>query len=105
GVQKIAGFKGDRPEILRAMPLDQFFDCLAVRLNGPKAAGKKRAINVIVTDTNERLVLILENGVLRYRRNRESAGSDCAVTLTRDGLNELFTGRSTPAEKIRSGQF
>jgi alkyl sulfatase BDS1-like metallo-beta-lactamase superfamily hydrolase len=105
GVQKIAGFKGDRPEILRAMPLDQFFDCLAVRLNGPKAAGKKRAINVIVSDTNERFVLILENSVLRYRRNRESAGSDCAVTLTRAGLNELFTGRSTPAEKIRSGLF
>ena len=42
------------------------FDYLAVRLNGPKAAGKKIALNVDFTDLKKQYGLIVENAVLNY---------------------------------------
>ena len=42
------------------------FDYLAVRLNGPNAAGKKIALNVDFTDLKKQYALVVENGVLNY---------------------------------------
>ena len=102
GVRRVASITGQRPDLVRGMSLDQVFDYLAVRLNGPKAAGRKAVINFLLSDANERCVVILENGVLRHAKDRQSEAADCTVTLTRERLDDLVLIRSTPAEKLRS---
>src|SRR5262249_44388369 len=56
------------PDTIRAMPPEMLFDYLGVRLNGPKAAGKKIALNMNFTDLKKSYALMVENGVLNYSR-------------------------------------
>jgi alkyl sulfatase BDS1-like metallo-beta-lactamase superfamily hydrolase len=105
GIKKIAEIKGGKPEIVRAMSLDLFFDYLAVRLNGPKAAGKKAVINFILSDTGEHYVLMLDNCVLQHMKSKQSSEADCTLTLTREVLNDVLTGQSTPVKKILSREL
>ena len=53
-------------ETLAALRTSQLWDVLGVRLNGPKAEGKRIVLNWIFTDTNERFILNLENSALTY---------------------------------------
>ncbi len=48
---KAGGTNIASPDTIEAMPPDMMFDYLAVRLNGPKAAGKNINLNVIVRPT------------------------------------------------------
>ena len=48
------------------MPPDMLFDYLAVRLNGPEAAGKKIGLNIDFTDLKQQYGLVVENAVLNY---------------------------------------
>lgn len=50
GVREMATPNTVSPDLLRALTPEQLFDALAIRLNGPKAAGKQIAINVSFTD-------------------------------------------------------
>ena len=43
GVPKSGGIQTASPDIIRAMPPAMLFDYLSVRMNGPKAAGKRIA--------------------------------------------------------------
>lgn len=87
------------------MPLDLFFDYLGVRLNGPKAAGKTMAINWSFTDTNQKYVLTLESSVLNHTANKQVENADTTITLTRHVFNDLILQRSSPAEKVASGEI
>jgi alkyl sulfatase BDS1-like metallo-beta-lactamase superfamily hydrolase len=46
GVPKMGGINTATPDTIKAMPPEMLFDYLAVRLNGPKAAGKKIGLNI-----------------------------------------------------------
>src|SRR5215510_5043360 len=46
----------------RAMAPEMLFDYLGVRVNGPKAAGKKIVLNVDFTDLKKQYALTVENG-------------------------------------------
>ena len=45
GVIDLGAPKTNSPDVIRATPLEMFFDLLAVRLNGPRAAGKVITLN------------------------------------------------------------
>jgi alkyl sulfatase BDS1-like metallo-beta-lactamase superfamily hydrolase len=45
GVIDLGARKTFSPDVMRATPLEMFFDLLAVRLNGPKAADTKIVVN------------------------------------------------------------
>ena len=53
-------------ETLAALRTEQLWDVLGVRLNGPKAEGKRIVLNWNFTDTGETFVLNLENCALTY---------------------------------------
>jgi len=74
------------PDMLNALSLDSFFDFLAVKLNGPKAAGKKLTLNFRFTDTGDEYLVTLVNGVLHRDAGAQNANADVTVTLTRAGL-------------------
>jgi alkyl sulfatase BDS1-like metallo-beta-lactamase superfamily hydrolase len=89
-------------EMLPAMTLPMIFDYLGIRLNGPKAEGKKIVINWNFTDVQEQYALNLENCALTYRLGKQTPDADLNLTLTRAVLDKVMTGKSTFKEEIAS---
>jgi alkyl sulfatase BDS1-like metallo-beta-lactamase superfamily hydrolase len=81
------------PDVVRAMPLDLFFDYLAVRIDGERAAGVTLALNWTLEDTGERYALSLSNGALTYRGGRQHPRPHATVTLSRATLDRLALRR------------
>jgi len=104
GVVKLPGTNSP-PDVLRAMPLDMIFDYMALRLNGPKADGKKISVNWNFTDTGEKYLLTLEDSVLIHFAGRQSNSADATITLKRATLNEVFSGQAKLAGKLASGEI
>ena len=104
GVMKLPTPNTASPDTVRAMSLDLFFDYLAMRLNGPKAAGKKISVNFTFTDTGETAVLFLANGALNHSPARHAPGADASLTLSRKALNSIILQESTFDEEIEKGE-
>jgi alkyl sulfatase BDS1-like metallo-beta-lactamase superfamily hydrolase len=105
GVTKAPVANSASADIVRAMPLDLFFDYLAVRLNGRQANGKKATINMDFTDTKEQYVVTLDNSVLNYAKGKQATDADCTVTLTRSGLDDIILGRAKLPQQITAGDI
>jgi alkyl sulfatase BDS1-like metallo-beta-lactamase superfamily hydrolase len=104
GVIDLGAPKTSSPDVIKATPLDMFFDLLAVRLIGPQAAGKKIVLNANFTDIDEQYLLVVENGVLNYARGKQDPAADATLTLSRTALDELILGEATVADKLASGE-
>jgi alkyl sulfatase BDS1-like metallo-beta-lactamase superfamily hydrolase len=104
GVKQLPAPNTASPDSVRAMSLDLFFDYLGVRLNGPKAAGKKIFINLNFTDTGEKDVIILNNAALNHSPNRLDPSADATLTLARAALNNIILRESTLEEEIKNGK-
>ena len=89
-------------DMLRHMPTGRFFDSMAVRLNGPKAEGKRMTLNFVFTDTNESFVLTLVNCVLHHKRRSPDPAANTTVRLTKELLLRLATGQAGLREIIFS---
>lgn len=76
-------------DVVKAIPLALYFDLLAVRLNGPKAADKDWKINFEIRDTGEKALLFLSNGTLHHRMGHSSDDADATLNLTRSALDKL----------------
>ena len=98
---------GTRPTVAQdtvsALRTGQFFDFLAVRLNGPKAAGLHLVINWRFTDTGETFVVNLENSALTWTPNVQSASADATLTLARTTLDKIIQRTTTFPEQIKAG--
>ncbi len=91
-------------DAIKAMTLDMFFDYMAVRLNGPKAAGKTIILNFDFTDTGAQYLVEMENSVLTYTANKQADDADAAISLTRPVWNEIVLGQSTMQAVIAAGK-
>ncbi len=100
GVQDLPATRLLSPDIIKGTPVEQFFDFLAVRLNGPKAEGRHIIINLDFSDPKEQYVLILENAVLNYHKNRQDPNADVTLTLTRADLNQVLLQEATIEDLI-----
>jgi len=100
GVPQMTARSGVAPDALAALPLDTFFDLLAVRLNGPKAVGKTAVLNWIFTDTGEIFVLNLDNCALTHRFGQRADHADATLTLTRATLNAIMLTQTTFPEAV-----
>ena len=105
GVPNLPGGSGAAPDIIRSLPLDMYFDFMAVRLNGDKAAGKTIVLNWRFTDINEDYMLNLENSALTHVADTQAENADATLTLTRATLDEISLQKSTFASAIQSGQI
>ena len=81
--------------VISKMELDMLFDYFAIQISGPKAAGKEATINLTFTDTGDRTVLILKNGVLTHRLDRQGTDADLSMSLTKMDFIRLFLGDTT----------
>ena len=79
-------------DLIDQTPVNQFFELMAVMLNGPKADGKTFTLNINFTDLNENYVLELENAVLRQRQGEPSADADATIYITHALFVQMLTG-------------
>lgn len=104
GVIDLGAPKTASPDVIKAMTLEMFFDLLAVRLIGPKAADKKIVMNAHFTDSDERYLLVVENGVLNHAKGRQADDADVSLAMSRAVLDEILLGQATPAAKLGTGE-
>jgi alkyl sulfatase BDS1-like metallo-beta-lactamase superfamily hydrolase len=105
GPPKALGRSSVAPEALRAMALDAYFDFWGVRLDGPKADGKRIVLNWRFTDTGQSYVLNLENAALTHRSGRLSDDAHATVTLTRRVLDSITLLETTFEQEIAAGRI
>ncbi|MGD9648934.1 MAG: alkyl/aryl-sulfatase, partial [Pirellulales bacterium] len=88
GVEKSDAPRVGSADILRNLPRDQFFDFLAVRLNGPRAAGKQLSLVFHFTDLDEHHTVIVKNAVL-HQRPEAIESPDVELALAWSDLNDV----------------
>jgi len=91
-------------DTLAALSLDNFFDLLGVRLNGPRAEGKSMLINWNFTDVDEQYALNLENSALTYTHGL-AEGAQASLMLTRATLDSIVLKQTTFAAAAASGRI
>ena len=79
--------------VLAQMDMGMLLDYCAIQLNGEKAADKEAVINIDFTNTNDKVVLILNNGVLNHRLNRQEKEADLTLSIAKMDFVKLFFGR------------
>jgi alkyl sulfatase BDS1-like metallo-beta-lactamase superfamily hydrolase len=104
GVPDAGGIDTASPDTIRAMPPELLFDYFGVRLNGPKAEGKKLALNIDFTDLKQKYALVIENGVLNYKK-RFVDDADATVTLKKETLDNIELKTTTIDQAIASGDM
>jgi alkyl sulfatase BDS1-like metallo-beta-lactamase superfamily hydrolase len=92
------------PDTLKALDLGMFFDYLGVRLNGPKAAGRRIVINWQFTDVKQNFLLNLDNAALTYLPDRQSKQADATLILAKTTLDEITLRRTTFPEAMMQGK-
>ena len=92
-------------DAITAITLPMYFDYLGIRLNGPRAEGKKIIINWHFTDVGERYALTLENCALTYRPDKQAPDADLGLTLTRALLDKITLGQTTFQQEMASGNI
>lgn len=91
-------------DVVRAIPLDLFFDYLAVRLNPAKAAGRSITVNWTFTDLNQKVLLTLENSVLSHVMDVHATAPDAHIQLAKATLDEISLQRKTFAQAMAAGE-
>ncbi|MEZ5550654.1 MAG: alkyl sulfatase dimerization domain-containing protein [Pseudomonadales bacterium] len=76
----------------RGMPLDNLFQAMAVRLNGPRAEGLVMKLNLEFTDLDRPYLLTIENSVLHVTGDRRSDHADASLTCTSLNFKRLMLG-------------
>jgi alkyl sulfatase BDS1-like metallo-beta-lactamase superfamily hydrolase len=75
-----------------ALTIEQIFDSMAIRLDGPKAWSDRFSIEWVLTDLKEFHRMELRNGVLVHWRNGQDEPADVTLTLTKPQLLGLLAG-------------
>jgi alkyl sulfatase BDS1-like metallo-beta-lactamase superfamily hydrolase len=76
-----------------ALTIEQLFDSLAIRVDGPRAATESLVIDWHFTDTGVTVRLALSNGALIQTQNpRTQAAANLTLTLTKPQLLGLLAG-------------
>ena len=79
-------------DLIEETPVDQFFELMAVMLNGPKADGETFVLNITFTDLEENYVLELENAVLHQHKGSPSPNADASIYITHALFVQMLTG-------------
>ncbi len=92
-------------EMVALLSTEQLFDVLAIRVDGPRAGELQLSFNWVFTDTGERHLLRLSNGVLIHSNDRQDPRADATVVVERAALNELFAGITPVTELLGAGRL
>lgn len=77
------------PEVVAAVPLDQFLDVLAIRVNGPKAQHLDLRMDWLLTDDGSARKATLGNGVLNHLPGSHGAAAHASIHIDRAILSAI----------------
>ncbi len=103
GIMDLPTPKPGGPDLVRAVPLDLFFDTMAVKLDSAKAKDKKWRFNFQITDTGENALLILSNGTLHHRMDVTDPDATATIKMTRAALDQMSLKIKTFGELREEG--
>lgn len=86
-------------DMLAQLTLEQFFDALALQVDGPRAWDIRVSLDWTFTDSGENYRVTLANGVLVHRKRDAAGDADATIRLTRAGLPALVGGSLEAARK------
>jgi alkyl sulfatase BDS1-like metallo-beta-lactamase superfamily hydrolase len=92
-------------DLIGALSVEHVFDSLAVRVDGPKAAGLALTVHWLFTDTDERYSMRLRHGVLTHRPGGTPEHAGATIRLERTALDDLLTNRVPLDELLTSGRL
>ncbi|TDL74644.1 MBL fold metallo-hydrolase [Rhodococcus qingshengii] len=90
--------------VIKNMPVEEFLKLIAVKLNGPKADGKKITLNVTLSNSNQEYAIYLGNSVLIYKAGKLDADSDVSLTLDQLTFYGLGLGMLSPEQAVAAGK-
>lgn len=90
------------PDLFAQLTPEQWFDALAIRVDGPRAWAERLSIDVTLTDLGETHRLSLGNGVLTHTAGRTTGTPDLALTLTLPALTGLLGGELATSSQLAS---
>jgi alkyl sulfatase BDS1-like metallo-beta-lactamase superfamily hydrolase len=100
------GTVGFRPEaMLRAATTAMVLDVAAVSVHPDRAAGVSFALNIEITDRDERCLVSVGNGVLIHEEGVTDPEADATVRLRRPVLLMTLFGAESATERIASGDI
>ncbi|MEI8145083.1 MAG: alkyl sulfatase dimerization domain-containing protein [Alphaproteobacteria bacterium] len=105
GLPTVANVTTITPEFLRAIPLELLFDYIAIRVNAEKAEGKRIVINWEFSDTNEKLLVNLENATMTNVPGHHAPNADVTFTLARGTLDRVLLRQLSFPAAIATGQI
>lgn len=104
GVQPYDLPSSNSPDIVAVMPMENFFDYLAIKLDGLRAAEHPMSINFNLTDQKKSYLLEIKNGVLNYFPNKNSDKANLTLSITRPDLNSLIMGQTKIQDLVQEGK-
>jgi alkyl sulfatase BDS1-like metallo-beta-lactamase superfamily hydrolase len=93
------------PGMVQGLPLENLFQALAVRLNGPKAEGKRLILNLNFTDLSGPYLVTVENSVLNAFSNRQDPQAATKLTLSSLDFKYLMSGLVTAVDLISENRL
>lgn len=87
------------------IPVDDFLTFLAVKLNGPKADGKKITINMTISDTNEEFSVNIDNSVLSHKAGELVVNPDVSLIVDKSTLYEIGYGSLSSEQALAENKL
>jgi len=103
GVLDLGSNSSVSPDTLAAMPVTMLLDYLAVRLNGPAAAGRRLRIGLDLTDPEEHLLLELRRSVLNCYAGHVEPDVDVVLSMPSATFKTIVVGSATLADEVARG--
>ena len=90
------------PDMVKSIPMSLYFDLLAVKIDGAKAAKKDLELNFVITDKDEKAHLFLSGGALHHRMGTTKDDIP-TLRITRAGLDALNLKQKSVGELVKEG--
>ena len=91
--------------MVHGIPLENLFQAMAVRLNGPKAAEARLVFNFHFTDLGENYLVTVENGVLNAFNDKEAPDPAAKLKLSSLDFKEMMTGHASAVDLVAEGKL
>ena len=91
------------PDLLAQLTPGQFFDALAIRVDGPRSWNERVTIDWDLTGTATSYRVMLRNGALSYSTAPQATPADAIVHLPAAALASLAAGETAPGQLAAAG--
>lgn len=96
--------KSTGPDVIRAMPTENWLDFLGISIDPKKAEGLKFIINLVTPDNGEKFLVEMSNATLTNIKGIQAEKPDLTITLDRTELDKVMMGQNTFEELATLGK-